>query len=207
MTRTPTRAVLLDPRLVIGVLLVVGSIAGVVGIVSTADRTVEVYAAAAALSPGDRVRSGDLRVHNVRLDAATARYLVPGDIPAEGVIVTRPLSTGELIPVSAVGDVDGGRLAPLVLRVESSLAASVTAGATVDVWASRRNGDRTFVDPAVIVSGAVVVRLVESRTIVVAGDVTAIEVLVPRSRIAVVLEAIANEASISIVPTSIPLGD
>ncbi len=204
MVPRQVRAAVLDVRLVIGVLLVTASIAGVVAIVSTSDRTVEVYAAASALSPGDRVRSADLRVQNVRLDQETARYLVPGDIPDDGVIVSRPVSVGELIPVSAVGDANGAQLAPLVLSVDSSLAASVTPGATVDVWATRK-GESGFGDPTVIVSAAIVVRLVETRTIVTGGDVTAIEVLVPRARIAAVLEAVANEASIAIVPTSIAL--
>ena len=203
--RTPARAVLLDLRLVIGVVLVVSSIAGVVGIVSATDRTVEVYSAASALSPGELVRSSDLRVQSVRLDAATARYLVPGDIPESGVVVSRPVSVGELIPVSAVGDVSGVRLAPLVLGVDSSLAASVTSGAMVDVWATRRSDDGSFADPAVIVSGATVVRLVETRTLVTSGDVTAIELLIPRSRIAAVLENVANDARIAIVPVAIPL--
>ncbi len=207
MARTRARAVLLDPRLIVGVLLVVASIAGVVGIVAATDRTVEVYAAGASLTPGDRVRSADLRVQNIRLDAATAPYLVPGDIPSTGVIITRPVSVGELIPVSAVGAVDGERMAPLVLDVDSTLATSVTPGATVEVWATRRTEDRAFADPVVIVSEAIVVRLVETRTIVTGGDVTAIEVLVPRNQIAAVLEAIANEASVSIVPVAIPLGE
>ena len=205
--RTPHRAVLLDPRLIIGIVLVVGSIIGVVGIVSVTDHTVEVYSAAVTLTPGDRVNSGDLRVQNVRLDVASARYLVPGDIPPEGVVISRAVSVGELVPMSAVGAADGVLLAPLVLRVDSALAASVTEGAVVDVWAVRSTADREYTEPAVIVSGAIVVRLVETRTIVAGGDVTAIEVLVPRARIAVVLDAIASEASMSMVPSTIPLGD
>ena len=57
-----------------------------------------------------------------------------------------------------------------------------------------------------IVTGALVVRLVETRTIVTGGGVTGIEVLVPRTRIAAVLAAVANDAALSIVPASIPLG-
>ena len=96
-------------------LLVAGSVAGVLAIVSAADDSITVLAAPAALAPGDRVGESDLEVRSVRLDLSADRYLVPGDVPAEGVVVTRAIGAGELVPVDAVGEVDGERLAPLVL--------------------------------------------------------------------------------------------
>ena len=205
MSRSPARAFLLDPRLLIGVLLVAGSVAGVLAIVSAADDSITVLAAPTALAPGDRVGESDLEVRSVRLDSSADRYLVPGDVPAEGVVVTRAIGVGELVPVDAVGEVDGERLAPLVLSVEGALAASVEPGASVDVWAAQAV-DGGFGEPAVVVTGALVVRLVETRTIVSGGGVTGIEVLVQRTRIAAVLAAVANDAALSIVPASIPLG-
>ena len=75
----------------------------------------------------------------------------------------------------------------------------------MDVWAAQAV-DGGFGEPGVVVTGALVVRLVETRTIVTGGGVTGIEVLVPRTRIAAVLAAVANDAALSIVPASIPLG-
>ena len=205
MPRTPARAFLLDPRLLIGVALVAASVAGVVGIVAAADDSIEVLAAVEPLAPGDRVTAAQLEAHTVRLDALADRYLTADDVPAEGVVVTRPVGAGELVPIDAVGEADGVRLAPLVLSVDGGLAASVAPGTTVDVWAAEAN-DGGFGEPSVVVAGAVVVRLVETRTIVTGGGVTGIEVLVPRTRIAAVLAAVANDAALSIVPGSIPLG-
>lgn len=206
MSRTPARAFLLDPRLIVGLLLVAGSVAGVVAIVSAADESVEVLVASSALSPGDRVNAVDLETRRVRLDAATELYLAPGDVPAEGVVVARSVSAGELVPVDAVGSVEGVRLASLVLSVEGGLAASIAPGSVVDVWAAHEGESGDFAEPAVIVTGAIVVRLVETSTIVSGGEVTGIEVLVPRTRIAAVLEAVANEASMSIVAATLPIG-
>ncbi len=168
MSRSPARAFLLDPRLLIGVLLVAGSVAGVLAIVSAADDSITVLAAPAALAPGDRVGESDLEVRSVRLDSSADRYLAPGDVPAEGIVVTRAIGAGELVPVDAVGEVDGVRLAPLVLSVEGALAASVEPGASVDVWAAQAV-DGGFGEPGVVVTGALVVRLVETRTIVTGG--------------------------------------
>lgn len=207
MARTATRKALLDPRLVIGVLLVAASVAGVVAIVAANDRSIDVYAATRPFAPGDRLTAQQLEVRSVRLDVAADLYLAPGDVPAEGVLVSRSVSIGELVPVSALGGVDGARLAALVLEVKGALAASVGAGSVVEVWAAAQSEAGEFGEPMVIVSGATVVRLVQTSTIVSGGEVTAIEVLVPRSKIGVVLQAVADEASMSIVPSSIPLGN
>jgi len=57
----------------------------------------------------------------------------------------------------------------------------------------------------VIVSGATVVRLVESASMVTGGETTAVEVLVPTSRVARVLDAVANADAVSLVPAAIPV--
>jgi hypothetical protein len=198
------RSVALDPRLLIGLALVVGSVAGVLAIVSAADETVQVYAAGQSLAPGDRIDVRDLEPVDVRLDDAGTLYLVPGDVPSAGVVVSRAIDEGELVPASAVGSADGLRLTSVVLDVGGTLAASVTAGSTVDVWAAREAESGAFGPPVVIVSGATVVRLVESESIVAGGQTTGVEILVPKSKVARVLEAMANEDVLSIVPATLP---
>ncbi|WP_309615566.1 hypothetical protein [Salinibacterium sp.] len=193
-----------DPRLLIGLVLVAASVAGVVAIVSTADETVQVYSAKVALSPGDRIEAGELDTSNVRLAGAGTLYLLPGDIPDDGFVLTRSVNMGELIPASAVGSVSGLRLTSLVLEVNGALAASIEPGSLVDVWSSKEIDSGQFGAPAVIVSDATVVRLVESDTIMAGGGSIAVEVLVPRARVARVLEAVSNSDAMSIVPASIP---
>ncbi len=193
-----------DPRLAIGLLLVVASVAGVVAIVSAADTSVQVYSARNPLAPGDRIMPDDLEARSVRLDAADTLYLEPGEVPDTGFVVTKSVAQGELVPASAVGSVDGLRLTSVVLTMGSQLAASVQPGSVVDVWAAEEVDSGHFGPPAVIVSGAIVVRLIESDSIVASDQTTAIEVLVPKSKIARVLEALANDDAISIVPATIP---
>ena len=198
------RGFAVDPRLLIGLVLVVGSVAAVVAIVSTADETVQVYSASTSLTPGDRIALADLDTSNVRLAGVGSLYLLPGDIPDGGFVVTRAVDEGELIPASAVGSVSGLRLTSLVLNVNGALAASIESGSTVDVWSSREVANGQFGPPAVIVAGATVVRLVQSETIMAGGESMAVEVLVPKARIARVLEAVSNSDAMSIVPATIP---
>jgi len=193
-----------DPRFAIGVLLIVASVAGVVGIVGAADTSVQVYAAREPLAPGDVIEAGDLASTGVRLDGADRLYLVPGDVPDGGLVVTRAVADGELVPASAVGSTEGVRQASVVIGVNGELAASVGPGASVDVWSARQTGTGQFEPPVVIVSSASVVRLVEEDAFVVDRGSGSVEVLVPRSRVARVLEAIANGDAISLVPTGLP---
>ena len=198
------RGFTLDPRLLIGLLLVAGSVAAVVAIVSTADETIEVYSARAPLSPGDRIESSDLNMSSVRLANAGDLYLLSGEVPDGGFVMTRSVSAGELVPASAVGSTSGLSLTALVLSVDGALAASIEAGSPVDVWSSREGETGVFGPPSVIVSGATVVRLVEEDTIVAGSQSVAVEILVPRARVARVLEALSNSDVLSVVPASIP---
>ena len=182
------RSVAFDPRLAIGLALVVGAIAGVVWIVAAADDTVLLYSAKEPIAPGDRVTADDLEPRAVRVDAAAGLYLAPGDLPAGGVIVTRPIAAGELLPASATSSTDSLRLASVVVTPAGPLAASVEPGASIDLWAARELENHQFGAPVVIVSNAVVVRLVTSDSIVARSQLTGLEVLVPRARVARVLE-------------------
>ncbi len=200
------RSVAFDPRLAIGLALVVGAIAGVVWIVAAADDTVRLYSAKEPIAPGDRVTADDLEPRAVRVDAAAGLYLAPGDLPAGGVIVTRPIAAGELLPASATSSTDSLRLASVVVTPAGPLAASVEPGASIDLWAARELENHQFGAPVVIVSNAVVVRLVTSDSIVARSQLTGLEVLVPRARVARVLDALANGDVISVVPASLPVG-
>src|SRR5690606_16889177 len=67
-----------DPRLGVGILLVVASVALGSWVVARADATVTVYQAAQALTPGEPVDVEDLRPVQIRLDGVEETYLVPG---------------------------------------------------------------------------------------------------------------------------------
>jgi hypothetical protein len=199
-----TRAI--DPRLLIGVLLVLASAVGVFMLVTSADRSVSVYSARAALLPGDRIRSEDLIETRVRDDANAAYYLGPGGIPAEGLIVTRTVGAGELVPVSALGDVAGERLTSVVVTVDGQLGAAIGPGSLVDIWAAAAEEGERIPTPDVIVEGAVVVRLLSSESIVAGRQTTAVEVLIPRDGTGRLLEVIANADALSVVAADLPVG-
>ncbi len=187
-----------------GVLLVAGSVAGVLAIVGAADSSVRVYAAAADLSPGQTITVRDLELTGVRMDGGEGLYLSEAGMPAGGLVVQRTVRAGELVPLSAVGRVEGERFAAVVLEVADGLSGSIEPGSLVDVWAAGEISSDAYGPPRVLVSAATVVRLTKSEGFVDDGT-RSVEVLVPRDRIAQVLEAMANENALSLVPVSIPL--
>jgi hypothetical protein len=221
-----------DPRLLIGLLLVAASVAATVGIVASVDRRTEVYAAAGPLEPGQRIDASDLVARGVALDGSDALYLGVGDLPRGGLVVTRPVAQGELVPASSVGrraDVDD---TSIVLRLATRVSGAVRAGARVDVWAAAPatglavtaggGGGGADADadadpdaglaapgaPAVIVPDATVVRVLDDDQSLTAGsDGSAVEVRLPRSRVARVLAAIAAGDDLAVVPAGLGLAD
>lgn len=196
-----------DPRFAIGLVLVLAAVGGVFVIVAGSDRTTTVYAARSVLTVGEHLEAGDLGLSQVRLDGADDLYLTPGRLPADGVIVTRTVAEGELVPASAVGRNSGAERSSVVVDLTSTLAAAVGPGAVVDVWSARQTGQAKFAPPAVLVGRAGVVRIVEPVGLVAANGRRSVELLVPRDRVAAVLEAIANGDAIAVVPVNEPLGD
>ncbi len=201
--RTP-RAFWFDPRFAIGLSLVAFSVLGVFAVVASADRSVLVYSARASLSPGDRVHASDFDARSVRLGSVEGKYLRDGEIPRSGFVVTRAISAGELVPVAALGDTAGVRVASLVVKVNGELARSVAEGSVVDLWSAKQTESTVFGPPSVLVASATVVRVVSRDGVIADRAAQSVELLVPRTKTAAVLEAIANADSLSLVPSSIP---
>ncbi|MET1053343.1 MAG: SAF domain-containing protein [Mycetocola sp.] len=197
MARRPRR-IGFDPRLVIGVTLILGSIVGVWGVVQAADTSSPVLVASSTLSVGDTVTSSDLTVAHLRLDASGEHYLTA--VPAAGLTVTRTIFAGELVPRSAVRTDAEVEVSAIVVPSALALAASVETGSLVDVWAAEQQDDGSFAPPTVIVSDVSVVRVVEEQGLVAAGSGERVEVLVPTGRVAALLAALSDDSAISIVP-------
>jgi hypothetical protein len=197
---TRRRRVPFDPRVLIGILLVLGSVAGVVWVVSANDRTVPVYAATEALVPGTRLTADSVRVARVRLGAAQERYLV-APLPAQGVVVTRSVAEGELVPLSALGAAASVTDASVVVPLSTKPAASVGPGAVIDLWAAAKpsgTGEKAP-PPHVLVSGATAVRVITPSGLLATDRSATLEVEVPRDDVAAVLQAVADGEAVSAV--------
>ena len=123
----------LDLRLVLGVLLVLGSVLLGARVVGSADATVPVWAVTGDLAAGTELRAGDLRAVDVRLADAADGYLSTSTRP-EGRTLSRAVGAGELLPRAALEE--SSELVQLALPVQSGyVPPGLLRGQVVDVYA------------------------------------------------------------------------
>src|SRR5829696_5933624 len=123
----------LDLRLVLGVLLVLGSVLLGAQVVSAADATVPVWAATGDLAAGTELTAEDLVAVDVRLDATADAYLSATTRP-EGRTLSRAVRTGELVPRSALEEAE--ELVQVALPVQAGFVPpGLERGQLVDVYA------------------------------------------------------------------------
>ncbi|RUR01300.1 hypothetical protein [Labedella endophytica] len=189
----------MDVRLLMGAGLVIASMAGVWAVVSASDRSVAVYAASSTVVVGDPIDEAELAIVHVSLGDAEGLYLVPGSV-ADHAVATRTVFAGELVPEDAVGAARDVSRSPVVVSVSGRLPEGVVAGREVDVWTSGRAGEDDVGPPSVLVSEAVVVRIVEEEGLVSGSADVSVELAVPDGAVAAVLAAMAADEALALVP-------
>jgi hypothetical protein len=128
--RTPSW---LDLRLVVGIVLVIGSVLVGAKVVGAADHTSRYWVAAHDLAPGIVLESSDLRSASVRLPAGAGAYYPVATSPL-GQTVDRQVGQGELLPRSAVGMTVAATTVTIPLGVDD--APKILAGERITVWVS-----------------------------------------------------------------------
>ncbi|MEJ1088909.1 SAF domain-containing protein [Microbacterium sp. Mu-80] len=199
MMRTRARRpVFGDIRFVIGIILVVASVAGVWLLVSSSRQTMPLLQTTRTVTPGETIGSADLQVVDVSLGPLADAYLAPHDLEP-GSIATRTLAEGELVPHSAIGTADEARTTTVVVS-STATPAGMTPGTVVEVWhAPAQKDGRAFDDPRILVGDAVVVTVAEADGML-AQSRTDVEVAIDRGDVADVLAAITGGDAISLVP-------
>lgn len=193
-------AVRLDPRLLIGLVLVAGSTLGVWALVAGLDDTVEVYVARDTLTPGASLELDELDVAAVRLGASEANYLLVDGASESSLVVARTVHAGELVPLGAVDDADRSGLSTVVVPSRGPLPSGLEPGARVDVWSAKATERGAFEAPKVLVGGAEIAALVEESGMM-AAEGASVELLIPREKVAALLEALAAGDAVDLVTT------
>lgn len=193
-----------DLRLVVGLLLVLVSVAGGVRLVASLDDTTPVYAAARDLLPGQEVDADDLVAVQVRLGDQAGRY-VDGSAPLEpGTHLLRQVGEGELVPAAALGTARRALDRSVGVPVDAAAARALAAGTVVDVWVSHRDDEavgESYLDPEMLLAGAVV-ESVPSQSGGLGSRLgrTAVQVVVPADEVGRVVAAVDQGARITLVP-------
>lgn len=186
-----------DPRLLLGLVLVGGSVLLGSWLLGDAARTTPVLVAREALVPGDRLDAAAVEVQEVRLPDA-ARYLAPRDV--DGQVVVRTVGPGEVVPraaVAAEGDLEVRAIGVDVTRA----APGVVAGALVDLWfvPAPDPGGAPAGAPRALASGLVVADVAQDDTAFAVGRAVTVHVLVPTGTLPDVLAALAADGTVEVV--------
>jgi hypothetical protein len=145
----PRRPSWRDRRLVLGLLLVLGSTVAGVRLLGAEPGTVDVWVAARDLGAGTQLRGDDLVATPVRVAGSTARYVDAAGPPPVDLVLARPVGAGELLPVAALATGEAGAdVRTVSVPVEHGhLPADLARGDLVDVYVTP---DRTGEDAAAL---------------------------------------------------------
>ncbi len=193
----------MDPRLAIGIVLVLASLTGVWLVVQQSTRTEAVWSATRTLLPGETIAEGDVEQTPVRMPQTRERYL-EGSTDPVGLVVAAAVGEGEAVPRRAVGQAASADRAAVVIDVDGALPRAVRAGTLVDVWTAAPTQEG-FAPPEVLVDDAIVVGVLEDEGLLASAEAQ-LELLVPLDQTAPLLEAMSNEHALSVVPLAQPVG-
>ncbi|MDP9397527.1 MAG: hypothetical protein M3P96_06730 [Actinomycetota bacterium] len=178
----------LDARLLLGVLLVLGSVVAGSRILAAADDSVAVWAVTGDLGPGTTLAASDLVVRRVGLADQAGRYVsVDAGSPA-GRVLVRAVGRDELLPAAALaaaGPVDLRRV-----TVETPRTAGLARGAVVDVYRVAEAQPGRIPEPAgLVLSGITVAEVEEPGRVVGARAARGVTLLLPAADVRILLDA------------------
>jgi hypothetical protein len=188
-----------DPRLVVGILLVLSSVAGVISLLGAADRTTEAYAAREAIAVGEPLTEDRLHRVKVRLGDLEQRYLTPESGLTEGLVAVQRIGPDQLVPRDSLGEPDLLDRKPVAVTVDEALPAQAVAGSRVDVWVALPDARNGFSQPTLLLPGAEIAQITPGSTALGSARSTVVMVLVTDSQMPQLLGAQANKAKISVV--------
>jgi hypothetical protein len=188
-----------DPRLLVGILLVLVSVAGVIFLVNGADRTTEVYAARDGIAVGEELTPENVVRAKVRLGETEQHYIpVESGLP-EGMVAVQRIGKDQLVPRASLGEVDDLDRKPVAISVEGTLPSQAVAGARVDVWVAQPDAKNGFSEPKLLLPGAEIAEVAEGSSALGSTKTTVLMVLVEDGQMPALLGAQANDAKISVV--------
>lgn len=188
-----------DPRLLVGLLLVLASTTGVIALLQSQDMTTQVYSARTDLPVGATLTAEDLVAIPVRLGDAAGSYLPVSEGIPEGMVATRLVARGELVPSAALGTADELDRKPVGLTVEDPLPTGADAGDRVDVWISLRTDTNTYDEPRLLLEAAEIAELTVGESALGSSSSTLVQVLVEDDAMPELLNALSNDARIAVV--------
>lgn len=198
-----------DARLLVGLLLVLASVATGSYVVARADDRLPVFAASGPLVPGQPLSEDDLVRVDVQLGPEAGRYLSAAAGLAPDRYVLREVADGELVPAAAIGGKDLVGVQPLTLTVDAGAASVLRVGTRVDVYVNpvdrgAATGGTSFTGPELALQAVSVSGLPQTSDGLGSGSGAdrPIQVMAPTDRIKEIIGAVDLGARVTVVPVA-----
>lgn len=188
-----------DPRLLVGVLLILASVVGVISLLGSADKTTEVFVAREAIAVGEKLTPDNVSRVKVRLGEVESHYITAESGMPDGVVAVQRIGKDQLLPRESLGAVDLLDRKPVAVTVQEALPEQAVAGTRVDVWVSMPDARNGFAQPKLLLPGAEIAEVSPGSTALGSSKSTVLMVLVGDEHMPSLLGAQANEAKISVV--------
>jgi Flp pilus assembly protein CpaB len=192
-----------DPRLLIGLVMLLTSVALGARVVALADHTEPVYAARVTLPSGTPLTSDALKVVRLRLTGTAAGYLDARHPLPAGQILVRPVGAGELVPLTSIASAGQLLVRPVSIPIDADPPRGLSPGGVVDLWASAKRRDDVgggYDPPKQIAHAVEVFDLRIPGAGLSASRSGSVEVLLDSEELAPVLDALANQARVAVLP-------
>lgn len=192
-----------DPRLIVGIILVLLSVTGVVALLQSADSRQGYWAAATDIVPGTKVSAADFHVVQASLSESSEHYWsAEQQLPAE-FLISSTILQGEFLAQRQVTEADPDGRQQIAVRVSEDMPAAVATGSRADLWVALADPDgRGFEEPTKMITNAEVVGMEDSTSAFATADATTVYLMLSQDVLPGVLDAQANGAKIALVPTT-----
>ena len=192
-------------QLLVSAAVIAGSVVGAWFVIESSKIT-EVYLVTRSdLASGTALTEQNLETTDLALFSLGNQYLRAGQLPA-GAYLTRTISAGEVIPISAVTTQQLDDYSNIVLTPSVEISSAITPGSKVSVWASPALDYQSFGEPAIAALDVEVVQVREPEGSF-ASAAKSVELRVPITSIQSILRAIANRDAIALTASGVSVGN
>jgi hypothetical protein len=184
-------------NMILGLLLIAISVAGVWLVIEANNRTEEFLVAAKPASSGSVITDSSFRVVRMNLGESAQLYLKPGDLEA-GNYLLNTMEVGQLVALGSVASAILDARQPVVIASTMPLPQGVGVGDFVDIWVSESQEGGSFAAPMTLVLDAEIVDVAEASG-VMADEQPRVQVLVPVESVSPILDAVASKDALSMI--------
>ena len=201
-----------DPKLIVGLVLILISIAGVIGIIRINNQTYTYYTAKGDIPIGQKITPDMLVTKEVNLGDSKDRYLSREQIESGKYIAVRQIPAGEFISSSSAQENIRENRRLITVTLDRGLAATFKPGEHVDVWVispekekqkvpeNEGNGEQHESEQNPLVQNAEISSIVVDEGVLGANGHANIRLWIDAEKLPGILQAISSDAKITLVP-------